>query len=88
MFQGTDTELELWWMEFFSWLNDGSWDINVAYKPQTMVGYLVCKNEKLGVSLVMEDIVYNEENVFLRKVEIYNSTPHHRDIKLFFIKFS
>lgn len=68
----------------FSWIDDGSWKISIGYKPATMVGYLVCKNEKLKVSVVMEDIVYNETNVFLRQVDIYNHSGKHIDIKLFF----
>ncbi|MGD9129176.1 MAG: glycoside hydrolase family 15 protein [Candidatus Woesebacteria bacterium] len=68
----------------FSWLDDGSWKITLGYKPETMVGYLVCKNEKLDISLVMEDIVYNETNVFLRQVDIYNHSENKADIKIFF----
>lgn len=68
----------------FSWIDDGSWEIKLGYKPETMVGYLVCKNENLKVSLVMEDIVYNESNVFLRQVDVYNHSDNHMDIKVFF----
>ncbi len=68
----------------FSWLNDGGWKINIGYKPETMVGYLVCKNDKLQVSLVMEDIVYNESTIFMRKVNIYNHAEQPLDIKVFF----
>jgi len=68
----------------YSWLDDGSWKISLGYKPETMVGYLVCKNENLNVSLVMEDSVYNEENVFLRQVDIYNHGDEFMDIKIFF----
>jgi oligosaccharide amylase len=68
----------------FSWLDDGAWQINLGYKPETMVGYLVCKNETLGISLVMEDIVYNESNIFLRKVDVYNHHNECVDVKVFF----
>jgi len=68
----------------FSWIDDGSWNISIGYKPGTMVGYLVCKNEKLQVSIVMEDMVYNETNVFLRQVDVYNHSDKHIDIKVFF----
>ncbi len=68
----------------FSWIDDGSWDINIGYKPETMVGYLVCKSKKLGITVVMEDIVYNEINVFLRQVDVYNHTDAHINIKVFF----
>lgn len=68
----------------FSWIDDGTWDINIAYKNETMVGYLVCKNKDLAVSLVMEDIVYNETDVFLRQVDIYNHGESDISVKIFF----
>lgn len=68
----------------FSWLNDGTWDLSIGYKKQTMVGYLICKNAKLQISLIMEDLVYNETDVFMRKVDIYNHTGATADVKLFF----
>ena len=68
----------------FTWLDDGTWEIKISYKPETMIGYLVCKNKDLNISIVMEDCVYNEENVFLRKVDIYNHTDDFRDVKIFF----
>ncbi|MBP7842397.1 glycoside hydrolase family 15 protein [Candidatus Woesebacteria bacterium] len=70
--------------EHFSWLDDGSWVISLGYKPETMVGYLVCKNEKLQVSIVMEDSVYNESNVFLRQVDVYNHSEQFIDVQVFF----
>jgi GH15 family glucan-1,4-alpha-glucosidase len=68
----------------FTWLDDGTWDIKIAYKPETMIGYLVCKNEEKQISIVMEDCVYNEANVFIRQVDIYNHTDNTRDVKIFF----
>lgn len=70
--------------EDFAWIDDGSWQINLGYKPETMVGYLVCKSDKLQVSLVMEDIVYNESEVFLRQVDVYNHSEQDKAIKIFF----
>lgn len=70
--------------ETFSWIDDGQWQINIGYKPETMVGYLVCKHNSLPVSVVMEDIVYNENNVFLRQVDVYNHSDQPQDVKLFF----
>lgn len=68
----------------FSWLDDGSWEINISYKPETMIGQLVCKNAKLQLSIVMEDAVYNEHDVFLRQVDVYNQAEQARDVKIFF----
>jgi len=68
----------------FSWVDDGGWEITLGYKPETMIGQLVCKNDRLQLSLVMEDAVYNEHNVFLRQVDIYNHAERTRDVKIFF----
>lgn len=68
----------------FSWLDDGSWEITIGYKPETMVGYLVCKNPALQVTVVMEDIVYNETTIFLRQVDVYNHSDQTITVKLFF----
>ena len=74
----------VWVNDQFSWLDDGTWQITLGYKPETMVGYLVCKHARLQISLVMEDIVYNETNVFLRQVDVYNHSDQHLDIRIFF----
>lgn len=68
----------------FSWIDDGSWEISIGYKPETMVGYLVCKNSRLQVSVVMEDIAYNEDNVFIRQAEIYNHGSDTIQVRMFF----
>jgi oligosaccharide amylase len=68
----------------FTWLDDGSWQISLGYKPETMIGYLACKNEKLHVSIVMEDAVYNESDVFLRKMNIYNHGNEPINVRVFF----
>lgn len=68
----------------FSWIDDGQWTITLGYKPETMVGYLVCKHHTLPISVVMEDIVYNETNVFLRQVDIYNHSDESISAQVFF----
>lgn len=81
---GKKHRIGVWINSQFSWLDDGSWQISISYKPETMVGILICKNEQLQLSLVMEDSVYNETNVFQRKVDIYNHSKDPADIRLFF----
>jgi len=68
----------------FSWIESDAWEISIGYKPATMVSKLLAKNKQLGVSVVMEDAVYNESNVWLRQVEVYNNTNSPLEIQLFF----
>lgn len=81
---GQKHRIGVWVEDHFTWLDDGHWKITIGYKPETMVGYLVCKHEGLEISLVMEDVVYNEENVFIRQVDVYNHAPREREIRVFF----
>jgi GH15 family glucan-1,4-alpha-glucosidase len=81
---GRSHKIGVWVDNQFSWLDDGSWEISLGYKQQTMIGYLVCKNATLNLSLVMEDAVYNESAVFLREISVYNHTDQPREVRLFF----
>lgn len=81
---GNKHRIGIWVNDKFSWIDDGSWKISIGYKPETMVGYLVCKNDRLKVTVVMEDIVYNESNVFLRQADVYNHSDQPISVRLFF----
>lgn len=67
-----------------SWTNDGSWKILQKAGDETMSGESIAVNESLGVSLDIEDILYNEKNIFIRKVVVNNLWEHPREIKLYF----
>lgn len=67
----------------FSWFGD-SWDIKVSLEEKTMAGQVFAKNSELNVEIVFEDVVYNEKNIFLRKVEVNNLADYDREIKIYF----
>lgn len=81
---GNKHRIGIWINDRFSWIDDGSWKISIGYKPETMVGYLVCKNDSLQLTVVMEDIVYNETNVFLRQMDVYNHSDQPISVRVFF----
>ncbi len=81
---GEKHKIGVWVDGSFSWIDDGSWTITIGYKPETMIGYLVCKKESWGITVVMEDCVYNEETLFMRQVDVYNHTERDRTVRLFF----
>lgn len=81
---GEKHRIGVWVNGTYSWINDGSWKITIGYKPETMVGYLVCKHDGLQLSLVMEDIVYNEETIFARQVDVYNHSEQEKEVRVFF----
>lgn len=68
----------------FAWLHDQSWKVTVNSENQSFMGNTQCENKMLGIDLAISDIVYNEKNIFLRHVTVYNKSSRARTVKLFF----
>lgn len=68
----------------FSWIDDGSWQVEVKAFDTTMGSDIKAKNDSLGLELKFEDILYNEKNIFIRKVTLTNLFDRKRFVKVFF----
>ncbi len=68
-----------------SWLHDDGWQISVESEDTVLAGKIQAINSRLGVSLLITDLVYNEKNIFLRRVIVKNTRPDTaRSIIIFF----
>jgi len=67
-----------------SWIDNGDWNININFDDNSMVSAIFAENFKNKISLQFSDVVYNEKNIFLRKVIISNKDSKERNIKIFF----
>ncbi len=65
------------------WIDNGEWDIDIKFERNTMVSKMEALNKKAKVSIKSIDIVYNEKNIFLRKIILTNSDSKERNIKIF-----
>ena len=65
-------QIGVWVGGKFAWLTDQSWVITQKYEEGSMVGLAVATNESLGVELSFQDIVYNEQPIFLRRIAVKN----------------
>lgn len=81
---GKKHRIGIWVDGTFTWLDDGGWSISMGYKPQTMGSLIIGKHEQLKVSVVLEDVVYNEQDTFVREVSLYNHTEHPLQMRIFF----
>src|SRR3989344_8801051 len=70
--------------ERFSWLDDGSWIIDIKSHEGTMASNISAKNDSLGIELQFTDIVYNEKNIFIREIECRNLFDRVRKVKVYF----
>ena len=68
----------------FSWLDDGTWNTTVEMEKNTLVGKIVAQSSNLQLTITMQDVVYNEKDIFVRKVTIQNNSNVERTLKIFF----
>jgi len=67
----------------FSWLSDGAWNISIECLSDSMASTMTAKNERMAISLSFYDVVYNERDIFIRKIHVKNE-GRARTIKVFF----
>lgn len=68
----------------FAWLSDAGWHIVPKMKNDTAAGLTTAQNDRLGVALTITDTVYNERNIFIRKLAVRNLHTDAREIKVYF----
>jgi oligosaccharide amylase len=68
----------------FAWLSDPSFEVSVGALGETMATEIVARSKKLAVEISFSDIVYNEKNIFVRRVIVKNTADTERTIKIFF----
>lgn len=73
----------VWTDGSFSWLDDGSWEFNHAYLPETLIGKVTATNHALGVTFEMTSTVDHEQSAFLRNIHVINRADRERDIRVF-----
>lgn len=68
-----------------SWFaEDGGWQIEVMSSDRALVGSIEAVHDGIGVKMHFEDIVYNEDTIFFRKISVTNTAREAREIKVFF----
>lgn len=69
------------------WLDDPSWTVRVSPRQETLASHVIrfiAFHKELALELQLNDIVYNETDIFVRSVEIINHAPKKRKVKVFF----
>jgi GH15 family glucan-1,4-alpha-glucosidase len=68
----------------FSWVDDGSWEIKIGYKLETLVGHSTLRCDRLGIALTAEDWVHPVHDVLLRRFLIRSTDGQEKRVRLFF----
>lgn len=77
-------KIGVWTEGKFSWIDDGTWEIKIDYSLETLVSQIEAINHNLKIKLEFADTVYNETDIFVREITVYNLGDQPRLIKLFF----
>ncbi len=67
-----------------SWFSDPSWKIDIECASDALSGIITAENRDLGLSILLNDVVYNEKNILIRSVRIKNMVSRKRELKFFF----
>jgi GH15 family glucan-1,4-alpha-glucosidase len=73
----------IWVNDTFSWINE-NWEITLKYLPETMVSNCRARNQKLDLTLEVNDAVHGSLDLFLRKIIVNNTCNEKREVRLFF----
>jgi len=70
--------------EDFKWLERENWDITIRYDRGTMASTVKARCNDLGVELTIRDVVYNEEPVFVRSLEVNLLRDQEAEMRIYF----
>ncbi len=82
--QNTVNKFGVWVEGNFHWLDDPHWQRDIHHAAETMSAEITAYNEYLKLELRISDVVYNEENIYLRRVDVINRSERPRLVKLYF----
>lgn len=66
-----------------SWVGDDGWERSLKYEEDTLVTDVHLTNREMGLSLICNDCVDCNSDIFMRRVEIHNLGGGERDVRLF-----
>jgi len=76
-------KIGLWVDGDFSWLDDGSWQINMGFEEEALVSDITAENQRLGLKLHFQDFIDHHHPAFCRIIDVTNLSDKPREIRLF-----
>lgn len=76
-------KIGVWADGIFSWVDDGSWQIDVDFEQDALVSSVTMVNTELAIAIQASDFVDCDYNVFCRKITVKNLGRKQRSVRLF-----
>ena len=81
---GHPSRFGVWASGSFAWLDDPSWQRTLAYEDDTLVTSVDLTNQRLGLHLHCRDTVDFDRDLYLRQVDVENTSGREQQVRLFF----
>jgi len=81
---GHPFRIGVWVSGQFRWLDDGRWERDVRYRPETLVSEVRLYHPDLNIELHVSEAVDFHENLLLRRFDIRIPSGPTREVRLFF----
>ncbi|HEV2403479.1 MAG TPA: glycoside hydrolase family 15 protein [Candidatus Saccharimonadales bacterium] len=76
-------KIGVWVDDEFTWVDDGSWTINVNFESEALVSSVRMVHTKYSIELMFNDFVDSEVNAFCRRITVANHSKDYHNIRLF-----
>lgn len=73
----------VWVDGVFSWIDDGSWTINVDFENEALISKVTMFNQALNLEVTLQDFVDSEYNAFCRQIRVINNEDQDREVRVF-----
>jgi GH15 family glucan-1,4-alpha-glucosidase len=74
----------VWTEEGFFWIDDPEASRKAGYLENSLVTDILCRHDRLGIRLNIQDGVYHKDNIYIRKINAANDLDHERTVRLYF----
>ncbi|WP_426451221.1 glycoside hydrolase family 15 protein [Paenibacillus sp. S-38] len=81
---GYQCRVGLWVDGAFSWLSDPDWSFELSYVEDSLVTLVKASHYHLGISLVINDGVHQREDIYLKRISVFNHWDKVREVRMFF----
>ena len=76
-------KIGVWVGGMFSWVDDGSWSVQVNFEDTALISTISMRSETLAIEILLQDFVINDKNVFARSIRVLNHSSDSREIRVF-----
>lgn len=82
--KGQVSRFGVWVDGLFKWIDDPGWSRDLRYAGETLIAEVRLTHPEQQIDIVAHDAVDFHENLYVRRLDVSNSTDRERDVRLFF----